>query len=144
MTKIPFAFGLTNVLPRVIKFGHLGSVIAGQHWDEIVSELFQTLAAMQKLEADHSRFLKYLNADQLLLLKPKHQLDHLEWTRLTRLFGWLNNPIALFFPQNWIPAQQQAQPRLNQACLSLICTHYKWRKTFLVKMETRTGLYGRL
>ncbi|KAJ6537005.1 hypothetical protein B0H19DRAFT_380834 [Mycena capillaripes] len=92
---------------------------------------------MQKLEADYSRLPKSLTADQQLLLKPKHQLDHVESTRLAHLFGWSNNPIAEYFQK--APAQHRAQPRVDQARLSLVSTRCMWRKTFLVKMENRTG-----
>ncbi|KAJ6532667.1 hypothetical protein B0H19DRAFT_1325635 [Mycena capillaripes] len=92
---------------------------------------------MQKLEADYSRLPKSLTADQQLLLKPKHQLDHVESMRLAHLFGWSNNPIAEYFQK--APAQHRAQPRVDQARLSLVSTRCMWRKTFLVKMENRTG-----
>ncbi|KAJ6561944.1 hypothetical protein B0H19DRAFT_1068650 [Mycena capillaripes] len=137
MTKIPFPFDFANILPSVVKFGHLGSVIAGDRWDEIVSELFQTPAAMRNLEADYSRLPKYLSVDQLLLLKPKHQIDHVESTRLAYLFGWSSNPIADYFQK--APAQHRAQPGVDQARLSLVSTRCMWRKTLLVKMENRTG-----
>ncbi|KAJ7433346.1 hypothetical protein B0H11DRAFT_2122300, partial [Mycena galericulata] len=86
-------------------------------------------------------FHAWLRPSELLLLKPEHLLSSPEYAELQRLVGWSENPIIKHF-RNINHAKSCT--RIDQRRLSLVSSKNFWRDTYLVKMETRTGLSGPL
>ncbi|KAJ6483749.1 hypothetical protein C8R47DRAFT_1217442 [Mycena vitilis] len=140
MSKIVFPFDFANVLASVTKFGHLGSLIAGQYWDSVLGELIAHKETLRKLEAEYCSLPTHFTQNQLLFLKPKHLISRRESDSLVRSFGWAQNPIATYFEvQSKISNTAARFGRIDQSRLSLTSKRTRWRKTYLVKMENRTG-----
>ncbi|KAJ7489735.1 hypothetical protein B0H11DRAFT_1061153 [Mycena galericulata] len=136
MTRVFFPFDFANVRSSVMKFGHLGPLIAGKYWEAIKGELLESPELLKKLEKEHQSLSRMLRPSELLLLKPEHLLSSPEYAELQRLVGWSENPIIKHFGHI---NHAKSCTRIDQRRLSLVSSKNFWRDTYLVKMETRTG-----
>ncbi|KAJ7086523.1 hypothetical protein C8R44DRAFT_752552 [Mycena epipterygia] len=120
----------------VTKFGHLGSLIAGEYWDTILCELLQSQRTLSQLEDEYLGLPAILSPSELLHLKPQFLLNSQDCTALVALYGWSENPIAKYFSQD-----RYSKPcsRIDQSKLSLTSERKLWRDTYLVRIQKRSG-----
>ncbi|KAJ6602608.1 hypothetical protein DFH09DRAFT_1068992 [Mycena vulgaris] len=110
-------FDLAELMPGLLLYGHLGNLIVGEHWDELLTQSKANLKRDHILVEELNALPAHLTRLQRLSLTPLTHLTEPEIALLRDSFGI--NPITAYFNKLYA-SKNPPKVKINRAELSLL------------------------
>ncbi|KAJ7452427.1 hypothetical protein B0H11DRAFT_2245903 [Mycena galericulata] len=117
MTDADYPFDLAGLRSSVLLYGHLGSLIVGSAWEDLLEQSRESTLHDPAIMNQARELPSTLTDIQRLSLTPVTQLTPAEGASLEAAFG--TNPVAAYFAKTY-RFKNTPKSRINQAQLSLI------------------------
>ncbi|KAK6967141.1 hypothetical protein R3P38DRAFT_2589411 [Favolaschia claudopus] len=135
------AFDMSSIRFAVTQYGHLGSVIAGSAWQNVLSELQNDPGISAKQKKEYKQLTKHLDDNAVQLrFKSITLLEADEIQTLAQTFPWEENPIITYYRTHPLHSLYPGvETRIDPASLSMIRKPTRWRDTKLISAANRKG-----